>query len=117
MPGNEMDGDWQICAHTPQEYARLCRKRQDCEMDDPAVETVACGSCTDEIGHRTFGTMGPRGARRAYDVVDYLSLHRYYNYNPGKQLAYPMHDNPTDIPYFFTDLEQFLETIIACATR
>ncbi len=111
--GNEMDGDWQICAHTPQEYARLCREAAKIvKWTDPAVETVACGSCTDEIGHRTFGTWDRAVLEEAYDVVDYLSLHRYYNYNPGKQLAYPMHDNPTDIPYFFTDLEQFLETII-----
>ena len=89
--GNEMDGEWQICMHTAEEYARLCKETAKIvKWMDPKAETIACGSCTNEIGHSTFGDWDRKVLEECYDYIDYLSLHRYFNYNPRKQLAYSM---------------------------
>lgn len=114
--GNEMDGEWQICMHTASEYARLCKETgKIVKWMDKTAETVACGSCTNEPDHKPFGDWDRIVLEEAYDYIDYLSLHRYFNYNPKKQLAYKMYDNETDIPYFFKDLQNYLDTVIgAC---
>ena len=99
--GNEMDGEWQICMHTAGEYARLCKETAKIvKWLDPAAQTVACGSCTNEIGHAPFGDWDREVLEECYDYIDYLSLHRYFNYNPKKQLAYKMYDTEADIPFF-----------------
>ena len=114
--GNEMDGEWQICMHTAEEYARLCKETAKIvKWMDPAAETIACGSCTNEVGHLPFGDWDRVVLEECYDYIDYLSLHRYFNYNPKKQLAYKMIDTERDIPYFFRDLQNYLDTVIgAC---
>jgi len=112
--GNEMDGFWQINALTAGEYARKAREAAKImKWVDPSIELIACGSCTNEIGHNTFGDWDLEVLEETYDYIEYLSLHRYYNYNPEKQLAYPNRDNESDIPYFFTDLKEYLSTIIS----
>ena len=111
--GNEMDGEWQICMHTAKEYARLCKETAKIvKWLDPAAQTVACGSCTNEIGHKPFGDWDRQVLEECYDSIDYLSLHRYFNYNPEKQLAYKMYDTQADIPFFFRDLQNYLDTVI-----
>jgi len=112
--GNEMDGEWQIMMHTAEEYARICKEAgKIVKWMDPNAETIACGSCTNEIGHVSFGDWDRIVLEEAYDYIDYISLHRYFNYNPQKQLAYKMYDNVTDIPFFFKDLQVFLDTVIS----
>ena len=112
--GNEMDGDWQICMRTAKEYARLCKETAKiAKWIDPSVEIIACGSCTNEVGHKTFGEWDQEVLEECYDYIDYLSLHRYFNYNPKTHLAYEMHDTIADIPFFFKDLQNYLDTVIA----
>jgi alpha-N-arabinofuranosidase len=114
--GNEMDGDWQICTHTAEEYARLCKETAKIvKWVDPSIETVACGSCTNELDHKPFAEWDRIVLEECYDYIDYLSLHRYFNYDPKKQLAYKMIDTEADIPFFFRDLQNYLDTVIgAC---
>ncbi len=113
--GNEMDGEWQIGAHTAREYARIAKEAAKMmKWMDPSIELVACGTCTNEIGHTTFGDWDLQVLEECYDYIDYLSLHRYFNYNPDKRLFYPMSDDESDIPFFVQDLKNFLDTII-CA--
>lgn len=110
--GNEMDGEWQICMHTAEEYARLCKETAKIvKWMDPSVETIACGSCTNEPDHKPFGVWEQTVLEECYDYIDYLSLHRYFNYNPQKQLAYKMFDTEADIPFFFKDLQNYLDTV------
>lgn len=112
--GNEMDGEWQIAMHTAEEYARIAKEAAKIvKWIDPSIETVACGTCTNETDHKTFGDWDRIVLEEAYDYIDYLSLHRYFNYDPEKQLFYKMQDNETDIPYFFKDLQNFLDTVIS----
>jgi alpha-L-arabinofuranosidase len=75
--GNEMDGSWQICAKTAEEYGRLaCETAKLMKRIDPDIELIACGSSFREIP--TFGEWERTVLRHTYDYVDYISLHTYY---------------------------------------
>lgn len=110
--GNEMDGEWQICMHTPQEYARILKESAKiAKWTDPSVRIIACGSCTNEIGHKTYGEWDKTVLDEAYEYIDYLSIHRYYNYHPEKSQVYEHGNNISDVPYFFTNMQTFIHTI------
>jgi alpha-N-arabinofuranosidase len=75
--GNEADGPWQIGHKTAQEYARLATETaRAMRRVDPTIELVACGSSHSRMP--TFGTWEATVLAEAYDVVDYVSLHGYY---------------------------------------
>lgn len=83
--GNEMDGKWQICAKTPEEYARAaCEAAKVMKWVDEGIELVACGSSNS--GMPTFGIWEETVLRECYDYIDYLSLHNYYG-NPDNDTA------------------------------
>lgn len=80
--GNEMDGPWQICAKTADEYGRIaCETAKMMKMMDPTIQLVACGS-----SNRTMPTFG-QWERTVLDhcgqYIDYLSLHQYYRNDDG----------------------------------
>jgi len=78
--GNEMDGPWQICSKTAQEYARVATETAKLmKTVDPSIELVACGSSNYEMP--SFGDWELTVLDHAYEYVDYLSLHQYYG-NP-----------------------------------
>lgn len=80
--GNEMDGPWQICAKTAEEYGRLaCETAKMMKWMDPEIELVVCGSSFQEMP--TFGDWERTVLRRTYEHVDYLSLHTYYTNMDG----------------------------------
>lgn len=112
--GNEMDGKWQISAMTAQEYARKAREAAKIiKWMDPRAQTIACGSCTNEEGHLTFGEWDRIVLETCYDDIDYISLHRYLNYRQNKLLVYAAHEDERDIPWLFADLRRYLDTVIA----
>jgi alpha-N-arabinofuranosidase len=75
--GNEMDGPWQICAKTADEYGRIaCEAAKMMKWLDPNIELVVCGSSYREMP--TFGQWERTVLRHTYEHVDYLSLHSYY---------------------------------------
>lgn len=83
--GNEMDGDWQICHKTAEEYARVATETAKVlKWVDPSVELVACGSSDPNMP--TFGTWEKTVLEHTYDYVDYLSLHCYYGNRDGNTL-------------------------------
>jgi len=72
-----MDGPWQICAKTAEEYGRLaCETAKMMKRIDPDIELVVCGSSFREIP--TFGEWERTVLRHTYEHIDYLSLHTYY---------------------------------------
>jgi alpha-N-arabinofuranosidase len=75
--GNEMDGPWQLGHKTAEEYGRLAAETaRAMRQYDPTLELVACGS-----SHRSMPTFGAWEAtvlEHAYDVVDFISAHAYY---------------------------------------
>ena len=80
--GNEMDGPWQICAKTADEYGRIaCETAKMMKWLDPSVELVACGSSYRTMP--TFGKWEKTVLEHCYPYIDYLSLHQYYQNNDG----------------------------------
>ena len=75
--GNEMDGPWQIGHKTADEYARLAHETAKAMRQvDPTIELVACGSSS--LAMPTFGSWENTVLTETYDVVDYVSMHGYY---------------------------------------
>ena len=75
--GNEMDGHWQICHKTADEYGRLAAETAKVmKWVDPSIELVACGSSSRNLP--THGEWELTVLDHVYDYVDYLSLHTYY---------------------------------------
>ena len=75
--GNEMDGDWQICHKTAEEYGRAATETAKVlKWVDSSVELVACGSSDPNMP--TFGEWERTVLDHTYDYVDYLSMHCYY---------------------------------------
>lgn len=101
--GNEMDGDWQIGHKTAYEYGRAAAEAAKVmRWVDPSIELVLCGSSN---GHTdTFGDWELTTLDLAYDKVDYVSLHQYY-------------DNKTDDTASFLAknmaMDEFIKTVIA----
>ena len=80
--GNEMDGPWQICAKTAEEYGRTaCETAKMMKWLDPSIELVACGSSYRSMP--SFGTWEKTVLEHCYPYIDYLSLHQYYQNNDG----------------------------------
>ena len=75
--GNEMDGPWQICMKTAEEYGRAAvEAAKVMKWVDPTIELVACGSSGS--GMSTFAQWEATVLEHTYEHVDYLSLHTYY---------------------------------------
>ncbi len=101
--GNEMDGPWQIGHKTAAEYARLAAETaRAMRRVDPSIELVACGSSHQRMP--TFGDWEATVLRETYDLVDYVSLHSYYEQrgdDRGSFLASGAH------------MDRFIESVVA----
>ena len=99
--GNEMDGPWQICAKTAEEYGRIaCETAKMMKWLDPSIELVACGSSYRSMP--TFGAWEKTVLTHCYPYIDYLSLHQYYQ------------NNDDDIPSFLArsvEMEGFIREV------
>ncbi len=101
--GNEMDGPWQICAKTAEEYGRIaCETAKVMKELDPTVELVACGSSN--LWMPSFGKWEATVLEHTYKYVDYLSLHNYYN------------NTAEDTPTFLAcslEMDKFIKSVVA----
>lgn len=114
--GNEMDGPWQICAMDADEYAKKANEATKImKWTDPNAEFVFCGSCATEPEHKTYGVWDREVLERAYEHIDYISIHRYYNYTPAANMFYPLVDTFKDIPHFFAEMQEFIDTVKSAA--
>ncbi|MDC7126071.1 MAG: alpha-N-arabinofuranosidase [Spirochaetales bacterium] len=94
--GNEMDGSWQICAKTAEEYGRLaCETAKMMKWMDPEIELVACGSSFRNMP--TFGSWERTVLKHCWEYIDYLSLHQYYQNNDGDLPSFLANSNDMDI--------------------
>jgi alpha-N-arabinofuranosidase len=99
--GNEMDGPWQIGNLTAVEYGRLAaRAGHAMRRVDPTIELVACGSSNS--GMPTFADWEATVLEIAYDQVDYLSLHTYYD--PEKYDEASFRASAVDLDGYIDDL-------------
>lgn len=101
--GNEMDGPWQICHKTADEYGRIAEETAKLmKIVDPDIELVACGSSSYDMN--TFGQWELTVLDHTYDYVDYISLHQYYgNYK----------DNTPDFLARSVRMDSFIKSVIA----
>src|SRR5437763_354855 len=85
--GNELDGPWQIGHKTAEEYGRLAvETAKAMRQVDPSIELVACGSSHSRMP--TFGSWEATVLGHAYDEVDYVSLHAYYEETGGDRASF-----------------------------
>ena len=102
-----MDGPWQICRKTPEEYGRLALETGKLmKMVDPSIELAACGSSAYDMP--TYGVWEDRVLEHCFEVVDYLSLHSYF--------VKPAADTSTES--FFAQIEtnaRYIEDTVAVA--
>ena len=75
--GNEMDGWWQVGGRTARDYGQLAaRTARAMRRIDPTLELVACGSSSRDMP--TFGEWERSVLTEAFDEIDFLSCHAYY---------------------------------------
>ena len=80
--GNELDGPWQTGHKTAHEYGRLAAETaRALRQAEPGLELVACGSS--HSGMPTFGEWEATVLELAYDQVDHISCHAYYEVLDG----------------------------------
>ncbi len=80
--GNEMDGPWQIGHKTAEEYGRVASEAaRMMKMVDRDIKLCACGSSTRDMP--TFGAWELETLRHLFDVVDFLSIHAYFENRSG----------------------------------
>lgn len=104
--GNEMDGDWQICMQTAEEYGRKATETAKMmKWVDKNIRLVVCGSSSAE--QKTYPEWDRIVLQHTYDYIDYLSLHRYYTYTPSQ--------SEEDFMSAHTDLDRFIKKVAATA--
>ncbi|WP_460772785.1 arabinosylfuranosidase ArfA [Microbacterium sp. GXF7504] len=85
--GNELDGPWQIGHKTAHEYGRLAQETAKAmRFVDPDLELVAVGSSNRQMP--TFGSWEHTVLTHAYDEVDYISMHAYYQEHDGDAASF-----------------------------
>ncbi len=101
--GNEMDGPWQTGHKTAEEYGRLAAETaRAMRQIDRDVELVACGSSGQSM--ETFAEWEATVLKETYDVVDYISLHAYYE---------PLDGDVDSFLASAVDMESFIENVVA----
>ncbi len=116
--GNEMDGTWQMGEKTAKEYGRIAYEAaKQMRTVDPDIELVACGSCANDKSHPSYPEWDRVVLEECYENVDYLSLHRYYSYDPEtiKGTMFPAQFTVEDLPCIANDMTQFIDTVCAAA--
>src|SRR3954452_16432692 len=103
--GNELDGPWQTGHKTAHEYGRLAAETaRALRQAEPGLELVACGSSHSRMP--TFGSWESTVLELAYDQVDHISCHAYYEAVDG------------DVDSFLAsavDMDRFIDSVAATA--
>ncbi|MEE6258709.1 arabinosylfuranosidase ArfA [Plantactinospora sonchi] len=103
--GNELDGPWQTGHKTAQEYGLLAAgTARALRFAEPDLELVACGSSGSSMP--TFGSWEATVLEHAYDVVDYISCHAYYEELDGDRGSFLASA---------VDMDHFVDSVVATA--
>ncbi|WP_022889540.1 alpha-N-arabinofuranosidase [Agromyces italicus] len=103
--GNEMDGPWQTGYMTADDYGKIAaRTAQAMKAADKSLELVVCGSSSSSMP--TFGDWERTVLEHAYDHVDFISCHAYYQERGGDLDSYLAAS---------LDMQYFIETVVATA--
>lgn len=105
--GNEMDGSWQICHMTAEEYGRKAQETiKLMKLVDSEIKVTVAGSSSSEMS--TYPMWDRVVLENTYEQTDFISLHRYFGFNPE-------HDNENDYLHSYLDLNNFIKTITSTA--
>jgi len=103
--GNEMDGPWQTCAKTADEYGRIAMETAKVmRWVDPSIELAACGSSGRNMS--TYGVWEDTVLQHTFNEVEWISLHTYLN------------NYADDTPAFLASpdlMDDFIEEVVAIA--
>ncbi|MBB4909297.1 arabinosylfuranosidase ArfA [Actinophytocola algeriensis] len=103
--GNELDGPWQTGHKTAHEYGRLAAETaRALRQAEPGLELVACGSS--HSGMPTFGEWEATVLELAYDQVDHISCHAYYE---------PLDGDDGSFLASAVDMDHFIDSVVATA--
>lgn len=102
--GNEMDGPWQICHLSADDYAKKALETAKImRWIDPSIKLIACGSSSAEMD--TYPEWDRTVLETLYDHVEYLSMHRYYWYQDSLENFFGS----------YKDMDDFIHTIKSTA--
>jgi alpha-N-arabinofuranosidase len=103
--GNEMDGPWQLGHRNAEDYGKIAAQTASAMRQlDPSIELVVCGSSSAQMP--TFGQWERTVLEHAYEDVDFISCHAYYEEYDG------------DLASFLAsavNMDRFIETVVATA--
>ncbi|GAB7051102.1 arabinosylfuranosidase ArfA [Catenuloplanes indicus] len=103
--GNEMDGPWQLGRRDAEDYGKLASMTANAMRQiDPGLELVVCGSSARSMP--TFGSWERTVLEHAYDEVDYISCHAYYEPADGDYASFLASG---------TDMDAFIDAVVATA--
>ena len=99
--GNELDGPWQTGHKTAHEYGRLAAEAaRALRQAESGLELVACGSSNS--GMPTFGEWEATVLELAYEQIDHISCHAYYEVLDGDVGSFLA--SAVDMDYFITSV-------------
>lgn len=102
--GNEMDGEWQIGHRSADEYGRLATEAAKLmRWTDPDISLVLCGSSSSAMP--TYPEWDRVVLEHAYEYVDYISLHKYYEF-PDRDKS-----KVSDFLASYLDFDSFISAI------
>lgn len=105
--GNEMDGDWQIGHLNAHEYGRKAQETiKMMKWMDNTIQVSVVGSSSPDLP--TFPEWDRVVLEHTYDYTDYISLHRYYRYNPDAVSSH-------DFLHSYLDMDRFIQVVTATA--
>jgi alpha-N-arabinofuranosidase len=108
--GNEMDGPWQIGHRSADDYGKLAAQTaRAMRMIDPGLELVACGSSSRAMP--TFGEWERVVLEHAYDEIDFISCHAYYDEKPGDLGSFLA--SPVDMDLFIEQVAAVIDEVAA----
>ncbi|MBP2435890.1 alpha-N-arabinofuranosidase [Microbacterium amylolyticum] len=103
--GNEMDGPWQLGHRSADDYGKIASQTAKAMRQlDESIELVLCGSSSAHMP--TFGEWERQVLHHAYDDVDYISCHAYYEEKDGDTASFLASA---------TDMDWFIDTVVATA--
>lgn len=106
--GNEMDGPWQLGHKSAEDYGTLAASvAAGMRQIDPDVELVVCGSSSHDMP--TFGEWEETVLEKAYENVNFVSCHAYYQ-------PFFKEDGTRDMASFMAagvDMDSFIKDVAA----
>jgi len=108
--GNEMDGPWQVGQMTPDQYGRAALDMaRTMRKFDTTLELVACGSSSHAMP--TFGEWERVVLTHAFDEVDFISTHAYYEPLDGDLASFLA--SGVDMDGFIRDVVEVADAVAA----